>query len=81
MHSPDKGGCHLKRGCFCWGGGGKFKQHTIWRDPCPKIFFDQLSRAKNIAELLLLQYEVLHLSCLGPLYVMDTYQEYEDQHK
>jgi hypothetical protein len=41
------------------------------------------SLAKNIAELLLLQYEVvvLHLSCLGPLYVMDTYQEYEDQHK
>ena len=41
------------------------------------------SLANNIAELLLLQYEVvvLHLSCLGPLYVMDTYQEYEDQHK
>ena len=32
---------------------------------------------------MLLQYEVvvLHLSCLGSLYVMDTYQEYEDQHK
>jgi hypothetical protein len=41
------------------------------------------SLAKNIAELLLLLYKmvVLHLSCQGPLYVMDTYQEYEDQHK
>ena len=39
--------------------------------------------AKNIVELLLLLYKVvvLHLSCLGPLYVMGTYQEYEDQHK
>ena len=23
MHSPDKGGCHLKRGWVCWGVGGK----------------------------------------------------------
>jgi hypothetical protein len=23
MHSPDKGGSHLKRGWVCWGGGGK----------------------------------------------------------
>jgi hypothetical protein len=43
----------------------------------------QIHCAKNIAELLLLLYKVvvLHLSCLGPLYVMGTYQEYEDQHK
>ena len=29
---PRQRGCHLKRGWVCWGGGGKFKQHTIWRD-------------------------------------------------
>ena len=23
----------------------------------------------------------MHLSCQGPLYVMDTFQEYEDRHK
>ena len=64
---------HVNVNIYC------FRHLNKWR----YVLVFYFSLAKNIAELLLLQYEVvvLHLSCLEPLYVMDTYQEYEDQHK
>jgi hypothetical protein len=37
LYFPRQKGCRLKRGWVCRGGGGKFKQNTIWRDPCSQV--------------------------------------------